>query len=87
MERRTKIAYSAVWQFVKKNFPNFKPATAMTDYEDALRSSLEEEFPGTVLLGCHFHYSQVRIQLNIIDNFVGSRKRKIILGLKQTLKQ
>ena len=69
MERRTKEAYCAVWKFIKKTFPNFHPAAAMSDFEEALRNSLEEEFPGTKILGCHFHYSQVRIQLNIINIF------------------
>lgn len=60
MNRRTKNAYNAVFDFIKaiKVFDLGGTKTFHTDFEIALRNSLREKYPKSETSACHFHHAQ-----------------------------
>ena len=50
--------YLEAFQSLASIFPSLDPHSLMTDFEQALRSSLSSTFPGALIDGCHFHYCQ-----------------------------
>lgn len=59
MERRTKPAYQAVFQEIKRLSPDFRPEITMTDYELGLLTAIDAEFPGVNSSGCLYHFVAV----------------------------
>lgn len=68
MERRTKEAYKAVFQEVKRRNPRFDPSHFMNDYELAILAAVREEFSNAESDGCLYHYVAVSVNLNCISN-------------------
>ena len=63
MSCKTKSLYDAVYARLKELLPStVEPDLVMADYETALQSGLGEIFPTAQVLGCWFHFSQVRIK-------------------------
>lgn len=58
MSNRTAAAYKSVFKYINDNLLQLQAHGIITDFEIALRSSLKEIVPETMLLGCWFHYSQ-----------------------------
>ena len=63
MSRRTTKAYQAVFDHIKGKFPSFLPKTAMSDFEKALMKAIRLSFSDIKVVGCHFHFSQVKFKL------------------------
>lgn len=49
MSDRSKPSYTAVWDFIKTKFPNFKPEKCHCDYETALRKTLKKSFNAKII--------------------------------------
>ena len=61
MTHKSGALYNAVFARVKALLPDsLKPDYVMSDYETALQKGLGEIFPDAVIVGCWFHFSQVR---------------------------
>lgn len=58
MERKTRAAYTAVFQHLRRILGNVAVVGIMADYETAMRSAAVTVFPGTTLKGCWFHYAR-----------------------------
>jgi transposase-like protein len=58
MKSKSEAAYINVFKRLKEEF-NVEVASAMTDYEYALRSAIKKVYPDAELLGCWFHFCQV----------------------------
>ncbi|KAL7298898.1 hypothetical protein TKK_0008005 [Trichogramma kaykai] len=61
MTRKTTKAYIAIWTFVKKKFPSFKPFRVTCDYEKAFMKSVRKAFKAHVR-GCYFHFAQAIVR-------------------------
>ena len=59
MRNKKQCTYVHLWKVLKELFPKFRPEVATADYEDAVRNSLREVFPGIEIIICWFHYNQV----------------------------
>lgn len=59
MQKKSKIAYNVIVEFLRSLAPTLRPTNIMTDFEPALRDSLLENFPEAVAHGCWFHHNQV----------------------------
>ena len=59
MPNKEKETYEKVWESLIELFDNFNPEICVSDFEDAIRSSLKKVFPGIDLVGCWFHYIKV----------------------------
>ena len=72
MEKKTKIAYKGVFEYLKSKFPNFTPKKLYCDYEISLMRSAEEVFNTNPIriVGCLFHFTQVIIVIELIINFI-----------------
>ena len=61
MNRKTRTAYDSVYCKLKELLPDsVKPSLVVTDYEQALQGAMAAVFPEARIVGCWFHYSQVR---------------------------
>lgn len=59
MDKRTKAAYSAVFDFINtKIFDLAGTKMFYTDFELAIRNALREKYPASKLSTCHFHFAQ-----------------------------
>lgn len=59
MNRRTKTAYEAVFEFINsKVFDLSGTKTFVTDFELAMRNALSEKYPLASFTACHFHFAQ-----------------------------
>ncbi len=80
MTSKKKDLYTAAFQKIKSVLPEFNPTKAMGDFENASGSALQSTFPGVVIGGCQFHYSQGlwrRIQkLGLVPLFNENRQFK-----------
>ena len=62
MSHKTRALYDAVFLQVKAMLPDsVQPEYLLTDYETALQKGLGTIFPEATVLGCWFHFSQVRV--------------------------
>jgi hypothetical protein len=50
--------YTAVFERLADQFPNFRPVYANTDFEAALTKAICLNFPDTIINGCRFHYAK-----------------------------
>lgn len=66
-DNRKEKTYDEILEHVTSKFPDFQPQKFMSDYEIALRNSLRKFFPEAKILGCYFHYAQVKIQILVND--------------------
>lgn len=55
MSKRTTEAYTAVFKYIENVF-NLQPTRIITDFEAAMRNSINVCYSGTKLDGCWFHY-------------------------------
>ena len=55
MNRKTYEMYKAVFEKIRSLFPEFKPSSAVCDYEVASYKAFLEVYPGTPVRGCWFH--------------------------------
>ena len=58
MSTKQEGLYQEVLNSVKGLAPHFSPNTIMTDFEGALRNSLNQAFNTSSILGCWFHFTQ-----------------------------
>ena len=59
MQNRTRGLYEAVFRLVFRLAQWPVPEFVLTDYEPALQGALQAVCPGSRVLGCYFHYTQV----------------------------
>jgi len=62
MTRKSQDAYRAVFNKVHNLVPDFKPVSAMADYEDTSVAALREVFGEVNVSGCWFHFGQAIIK-------------------------
>ena len=62
MSRKTEVAYTAVFNHIRQVIPFNGLQVVMADFEDPLRSAIQECFPEAQCAGCLFHYYRVRAQ-------------------------
>ena len=76
MSHKTRALYDAVFLQVKAMLPDtVQPEYLLTDYETALQKGLGTIFPEATVLGCWFHFSQVRVnKFTYCDNMGGAEK-------------
>lgn len=74
MSKKTIEAYTAVFRYIEQTTFNLLPNKMITDFETALRRSINECFPQTELNGCWFHYTRA------------IKKKFLLLGLHPLLK-
>lgn len=58
MSNRTTQAYQSVFDYIHKNILPLNGKGIITDFEQALRNSLQNTVPETPLYGCWFHHCQ-----------------------------
>lgn len=64
LNRKTESAYIRLWQFVRHELNlslDWDNLCIITDFETALRNGIGRVSPECRQLGCHFHYTQVKI--------------------------
>lgn len=59
MDNKLSKSYDFIFEHMKETFPNLKPKSIMSDFEDAMRKSARKVFPDAQVIGCYFHYAQV----------------------------
>jgi len=67
LPNKTQVSYTNVLRQVHILHPNLQPNTVLVDFEVAIKNALEAVFPGVVVKGCFFHFTQNiwrRIQRN-----------------------
>lgn len=62
MDRRTKVAYAALFAYVELNVAQLAPKQFMTDFETPLRQGIRQIYPGAETKGCWFHFKQANIR-------------------------
>lgn len=72
---RTNECYTAVFQYIDQYIFKMEPDEIITDFEAALRLSINNCFPDTILRGCWYHYC------------ASVRRRFAVLGLNSLLKK
>lgn len=58
MTKRTRVAYSALFNYIQREVCPLNVASFMSDFEVALRQALEHAFPGKPTRGCWFHFKK-----------------------------
>lgn len=58
MDRRTEVAYDAVFTKVFEDFEDYA-GIVMSDFETGLRNALRKSLPSAKIIGCLFHFCQV----------------------------
>lgn len=58
MTSKTTEAYQEVFDCLKWGLPGLQLPAYMGDFDAAMRSAMEKEFPDTHIYGCFFHYTQ-----------------------------
>lgn len=58
MTNKTIDAYMDVFKFIEENSFELKPASIMSDYEDAMRAAIKKCWPNCDIRGCWFHLKQ-----------------------------
>jgi len=58
MESRTAVAYTTLFQFIRRNIPQLDPDFIMSDFEIAQQNAFLEVFPRARLSGCLWHYAR-----------------------------
>jgi len=56
MTRRTRLAYSSLFTYLKTTF-NLNPPVIMSDFERALMAAGRMIYPDATMRGCYFHYT------------------------------
>lgn len=67
LNHKIESAYIRLWEFVRHELNInlcWEELTVITDFETALRNGIGMVTPECRLLGCHFHFAQVK-SLNI----------------------
>lgn len=62
MTRKTQALYIAVFEKVKVLTPQFTPASAMADFEEASVSAFKHVYGSVNISGCWFHYAQAIVK-------------------------
>ena len=75
--------YDAVWEELKKIVPgDWKPISAMADFETAILNSLATAFPDARVTGCRFHFGQAVLRKvkgqNALDFIFNESFQKLI---------
>lgn len=58
MYKRSTAAYIALWRYIEAEVLELRPASIMSDFEVAIRSSIRSQYPDCLTTGCYFHYTQ-----------------------------
>ena len=58
MTRKTERLYEAVLITIRRLIPEFNPAFAIGDFEEASRNALESIIPSITIIGCWFHFTK-----------------------------
>lgn len=74
MTRKTTECYSSVFKYIEEKF-QLEPREIITDFEQAMRKALNEQYPDTVLWGSWYHYC------------AALRKKHLKLGMNKLLKE
>lgn len=75
MTKKSSDCYEAVFNFIRNQIFDLKPAIIMTDWEAGMRCAIRRTFPDCALKGCWYHYC------------AAIRKKLISLGLRHELKK
>ncbi|KAE8745029.1 hypothetical protein FOCC_FOCC008341 [Frankliniella occidentalis] len=62
MERRTQVAYEAVFALLKRLNPEISPSHVITDFEGPQQTAWRTAFPGVKVQGCFFHLTQAFVK-------------------------
>lgn len=60
MMSKTLENYANVITEIRRLYPNWTIHKFMSDYEPAIQSAVRQAFPTCHLIGCWFHFAQVR---------------------------
>ncbi|OXU16245.1 hypothetical protein TSAR_007709 [Trichomalopsis sarcophagae] len=63
MNNKLSKSYDFIFEHFKENFPNLKPSSIMSDFEEGMRKSAHKAFPDAQIIGYYFHYAQVNLLL------------------------
>lgn len=55
---KTQVCYTTTIRQLHTINPNLNPTTVLIDFELAIKNALETVFPGVIVSGCFFHFSQ-----------------------------
>ena len=58
LPNKTQVSYTQVLRQVSNLHPNLHPRTILIDFELAIKNSLQAVFPGVIVRGCYFHFTQ-----------------------------
>ena len=58
LPNKTQVSYTTTLRQLQTIHPNLHPTSVLIDYELAIKNALEAVFPGVVVSGCFFHFSQ-----------------------------
>lgn len=68
LNQRTEAVYVRLWQFLRNDLPfeilNWEGLQIVTDFETALRNATRRVIPESRLVGCCFHFNQVRLLIH-----------------------
>lgn len=67
MSSRKKEAYEAVFNEVKRFWPEWTPEDFHSDFEQGLMDTLEKCFEQSKVIGCYFHWTQVCLKKNLFN--------------------
>ena len=79
-------SYIALLEHLKITFSHFIPKVVVSDFEIAIRNAFIKIFPNVKLLGCYFHYAQVRCYSGwnikfFLSNYIGMGRFPYYKGL------
>lgn len=58
MTRKTTVAYTHLFRYIKDELIDLKPTSFMTDFEVAMRYAIRIVYPGAKMFTCCFHFCQ-----------------------------
>ena len=58
LPNKTQVSYTQSFRQLSVLHPNLHPRTVLIDFELAIKNSLEATFPGVIVKGCYFHFTQ-----------------------------
>lgn len=89
MTSKSADCYTAVFNYIKKNVFDLKPAIIMTDWEAGLRSANRTCFPTCILKGCWYHYCTALrkkvLRLGLYDELKSNANSRLIKKMMMSL--
>ncbi|KAJ8665866.1 hypothetical protein QAD02_007528, partial [Eretmocerus hayati] len=84
MSRRTKLAYDAVFNHVNEVYAFTNLKVVISDFEQPLRSSIQEKFPQALSVGCNVHFDRAiyaklkKLKIDVSEERISDIIKKII---------